>query len=642
MRLFFIVSFVACGLLLNSVRATRYYICSFGNNTTGLSPSDGWTQLSQVNSRTFLPGDTLFFEGGHTFQGNLEFDAADANNPGIPMVLTSFGSGRATINTTLTSTCGFKATNTAGIYLENLNFIGPGNGNASPSDGILFYTNLPSGYLENVRLRNLMVSGFGFCGIRFYSNYVQGIQAGFKDVWIDSCEVKNCRENGIVSLAYDDQQTTTYPHFNFKITNTIVHHITGYPANNHKGSGIVLSQIDSALIERCEAYETGSLNTACGGPGGVWVFSANRVTIQYCESHHNSAGSGCDGLGFDLDGGVTNSTIQYCYSHDNDGAGILLGNYWGARPWGNNVVRYNLSVGDAKTNNSPVTLFTAPNTQWNGLDFYNNTVVVSPSPANTYPSFSAFQMTDYGNQMNGVNCFNNIFQTFGGLPFIHVPATFTSSQPFFANNLYWASGNTGSFFYGSSVSGLASFRSLGPNCEYWNGTPSGLEADPQLTQVSSPAPTIYPAPLNSLTAYKLPAGSAAIDAGADVQPFLGASNGGFDFFGNTLPFGGLYDIGAHEYSIPGNDLFKFNAKSILKVSPNPCTDFSRIDLGDWTERPLRFRIIDLQGRVITDEWILNPNAEYSIPFLGIKPGTYLLVLTGNLQQRQSTWVVRDK
>jgi hypothetical protein len=638
-RLFiFLIAFLAT----QSLQATRYFVCSYGNNTDGLSPATGWTQLSQVNSRTFLPGDTLFFEGGKTFTGHLEFDASDGNNPAIPFVLTNFGAGRSTINTTQITNCGFKATNTSGIYIENLNFIGPGNGNPSSSDGILFFTNLPTGYLQNIRIRNATVSGFGFCGIRFYSNYQQGIQAGFKDVWIDSCEVKNCRENGIVSLAYDDQQTTTYQHFNFKITNSVIHHITGYAANNHKGSGIVLSQVDSALIERCEAYENGTLNTACGGPGGIWVFAANRVTIQYCESHHNSAGSGCDGLGFDLDGGVTNSKIQYCYSHDNDGAGILLGNFWGARPWGNNVVRYNISVRDAKTNNSPVTLFTAPNTQWNRLDFYHNTIVAYTSPNNTYPSFSAFQMTDYGDQMNGVNCFNNIFQTFGGLPYIHIPTTFVAGQPHFANNLYWASGASGIFYYGANVTGLNAFRALGPNCESWNGNPSGQEADPQLTNVLAAAPTIYPAALNSLSSFKLPIGSPAIDSAPNLQSFLGASTGGVDFFGNTTPFNGIADAGAHEYSIPANDFTSYSKAMPLNPSPNPATESIRIDLSNWISRPLKFSLFDQTGRKVTEIDYTDSNPIFECSLNGIPSGFYTLCIKGKNQERYGNLIVQPK
>ena len=88
-RFFLIIILIAC-METQSLQATRYYVCSYGNNADGLTPATGWTQLSQVNSKTFMPGDTLFFEGGKTFSGYLEFDATDCNNPSIPFVFTSF------------------------------------------------------------------------------------------------------------------------------------------------------------------------------------------------------------------------------------------------------------------------------------------------------------------------------------------------------------------------------------------------------------------------------------------------------------------------------------------------------------------------------------------------------------------------
>ena len=44
------------------------------------------------------------------------------------------------------------------------------------------------------------------------------------------------------------------------------------------------------------------------------------------------------------------SVMQYNYSHDNDGAGYLLGQFTGGRPWGRNIVRNNISQNDARNN----------------------------------------------------------------------------------------------------------------------------------------------------------------------------------------------------------------------------------------------------------------------------------------------------
>lgn len=559
------------------VNGKTYYVNTTGTNGDGLSLATAWTALSKVNQAVLMPGDTVLFEGGKTFTGNIELDQNDANDPNRPVYFATYGAGKAIIKTTVQNRCGFQATNTQGIILQNLEFQGPGIGNQAGKDGILFFTTLSSGYLRNIQLEEVTVSNFGYCGIRFYSDYTPNVKAGFKDVVINGCEVSQCRENGIVTIGYDDQNTTTYQHHNIRVTNTRVHHITGYASNQHKGSGIVLSQADSVLIERCEVFETGSGNTACGGPGGIWVYSANNVTIQYCESHHNSSGGagGCDGLGFDLDGGTTNSIIQYCYSHDNDGPGILLGNFWGARPWKNNVVRYNVSINDARTNNSPVTLFTAPGTVWDGLEFYHNTVFVSPSSANNTPEFSAFQMTNFGNSMNGVACYNNIFQTTGGIPLLNIPAVFTPQQPAFLGNLYWTSGAPFSLRYGALCNSLDQFRNAGPACEKIGSIAVGLEADPLLQSIQSPAPTLFPLPNDSLDIARLPMNSPCVNGGLDLTNIFGLMPGTRDYWGTSIPQNGNYDIGAFEYKtgpVVSETWVEQNAPSKVSISPNPADE----------------------------------------------------------------------
>lgn len=551
-----------------------YYVNTSGSNGDGLSIATAWTTLSKVNQAVLLPGDTVLLEGGKTFTGNIELDQNDGNDPNRPVYFSSFGTGKAIIQTTVQNKCGFQATNTQGITLRNLEFQGPGIGNQAGKDGMLFFTTLPSGYLSNIHIANVTVSNFGYCGIRFYSDYTPNVKAGFKDVIIDSCEVFQCRENGIVTIGYDDQNTTSYQHYNIQVKNTRVHHITGYASNQHKGSGIVLSQADSVLIERCEVFETGSDNTACGGPGGIWVYSANNVTIQYCESHHNSSGGagGCDGLGFDLDGGTTNSVIQYCYSHDNDGPGFLLGNFWGARPWKNNVVRYNISINDARTNNSPVTLFTAPGTVWDGLDFYHNTVFVSPSASNNNPEFSAFQMTNFGNSMNGVACYNNIFQTTDGIPLLNIPGVFTPQQPAFAGNLYWTSGAPFSLRYGVQCNSLDQFRNAGPACEKVGNMAVGLEADPLLQGIGFQAPTLFPLPNDSLDIVRVPMSSPCVDAGLNLSVIFGLLPSQRDFWGTSTPQNGALDIGAFEYwQLPMVGGAEDILRELHKVSatPNP-------------------------------------------------------------------------
>jgi len=607
----------------------KYYVNTIGNNTDGLTISSAWTSLDKVNANNFIAGDTILFEGGQSFIGNIEFDINDGNSASKPIIITTYGKGQATINTIATTKCGFKATNTQGFHISNLKFTGQGNGTQKDIDGMLFFTTNYSGYLCNISIKNCEVSGFGYCGIRFYSNWDVNVKAGFKDVVIDSCKVHDCRENGIVTFGYDDQTTDFYHHKKFVIKNTEVYNITGYAAPTHKGSGIVLSQIDSSIIERCVVYNTGISNSACGGPGGIWVWAANAITIQHCESHHNSSGTstGCDGLGFDLDGGVTNSIIQYCYSHDNDGAGYLLGNFSGSRPWGNNTVRYCISINDSRTNNSAVTLFTAPNTSWNGLKLYNNTIYITPSSKNKYSTFGAFQMTDYGINMSGVECYNNIYYTTGGLPLLTIPKTFIAQNPKFIGNLYFTNGEPFTIIYGNKYTSLDDFRSAGKYCEKNGSNNEGINADPQLVNLNKNPLTVFPKTTETLDAFHLSQESLCRNAGLNLKSIFGIEMGSRDFWGNTLNNENPCDIGAFEL----NEHFSSNYSNDLQrieVFPNPIgKEDLTICLQDNNNSNIHYKIFDNAGKLFIEQKLIEgPNhiSTSSFPL-----GLYYVIINDN-------------
>jgi len=624
-------------LNVNNKTGNKYYVNTSGNNTDGLTIATAWTDLNKVNNFTFKAGDTILLEGGKTFTGHINLDASDANNASNRLVIKSYGTaGKAKIKTNSTVTCGLKASNCQGITIDNLIFEGPGTTLAKEIDGVQFYTDLPTGKLSNITLSNVEVFNFGYCGIRFLSKWDANVKSGFSNVALNNCKVHDCRENGIVSIAYDDLSSQFYNHDNFHIAHTEVYNIPGYSASSHKGSGIVLSQIDSALIEYCYAHHTGAENTACGGPGGIWVWSANRVNIQYCESHHNSSGlgKGCDGLGFDLDGGVTNSKIQYCYSHDNDGAGILLGNFDGARPWGNNIVRYNISVNDALTNNSPVTLFTAPGTTWNTLFFYNNTIIAKPSLKNTYPSYSAFQITDYGNSMKNIQCYNNVFVTDGALPFINVPLTFAADNPRFAGNLYWSLSNNVKWIYGNSIAtSIIDFRNSGSFCEKLNNTNTGLVADPQITGLTQTPTVLYPQTNAQLINYKIQKNSPCINAGINLMSKLGLHSGNFDFWGNSINNSDSIDIGANEYQSAANFNPLKHQSADIYVKPNPASSNSVLLTLPENTHLNNIVLMGIDGRINHHIKVNKINRTiFEVDIKNIPSGTYIIKTVNSSQK----------
>lgn len=99
-------------------------------------------------------------------------------------------------------------------------------------------------------------------------------------------------------------------------------------------------------------------------------------------------------------------------------------------------------------------------------------------------------------------------------------------------NLYWHPGDKQTtWLYGDGV--YTSFS------DYQNGSGQDIHslfADPLLND-----PTYHEVG-RPKTAFTLLEGSPAIDAGTDVGDM-----GRYDFFGNPIPFGSAYDIGAYEY-----------------------------------------------------------------------------------------------
>ena len=598
-----------------------FYVNTKGDNSDGLSIEKAWTSLDKINNMTFTPGDTILFEGGTQFQGTIELQPNDGNDPSKPIVFTTYGQGRAIIQTTNPRQIGCKVVNGQGIEFHNLIFKGTGGAVQRDADGMFFYSDKPSGKLRNIKINNVEVSDFGYCGIRFYSEWSKDIQSGYKDVLINNCKVHDCKENGIVSFAYDTQNTKFYHHSRFTIRNTEVYNISGYDAPTHKGSGIVLSQIDSSIIEYSRAYNNGTENTACGGPGGIWVYAADNVIIQFCESHNNSSGKGkgCDGLGFDLDGGVTNSIIQYCYSHDNDGAGYLFGNFDGARPWGNNLMRYSISVNDARTNNSSVTMFTAPNTGWDGFIMHNNTIITSPAPKNTYPSFAAVQLTEYGSVMSNIRAYNNAIIT-DGVKLLDVPPSFVNQKPHFKGNGYWANGKSFSMRYGKDISSLQAFRAECEDCEKVGNTDVGVFSNPQIVGLGKAAPIHYPSSNADLEYYRIVANSAFANSGIDLQKQFGLKIGERDFFGEFTKDMARESIGAHAPSSSTNSVFDAKLESAIitqlsngRVVIHPDDSFTSI------------AVYTILGEKVFEE-NMESGKNQSLKDISLKSGMYFIVI----------------
>ena len=535
---------IRLGLTLSDVMPytpNTYYISSTGNDaSSGTSILNAWASISKLNTINIKPRESVLFEGGASFSGTINLDASDANDKNNPVLISSYGTGKATINSTAE---GLIAYNTQGFTLSNLIFVGSGI-NTSTSRGVWVKVD-PLGDVQfyNILIKDLEITQYGTTGLAINSNPASTTNTGFNNLVVDGVYVHHVRDKGIV--VYGDKVTQSsvgLPHHNITIKNCKLHDMPGYAdATSHRGSGIVMSHVDGGLIENCVSYNNGSANSHVGGPGGIWAWACNNIIIQKCESYNNSNGTGIDGFGFDFDGGITNSIFQYNYSHNNAGAGFLFCQFDNARPWGNNVMRYNISENDGRTNAASIAFYKGANTTFEGLQIYNNTIYTTPSATNS--TEAAFYIQSSGNTgINGVTVYNNIFQTTGGTPLVDIPTGYSAK---FEGNLYWSTG--GSFkiqYQGVTYTDLASWRTATSN-EKNGAKATGIVANPLLTNVGLNA-IVYPNPPNLLDAYALETSSPAINAGLDLLSLYGISNGARDFYNNTAPLGNAYDIGAFE------------------------------------------------------------------------------------------------
>ena len=415
-----------------------YYVSLLGDDSNvGTSKASPWQSIERVNAAQLLPGDTVLFQANQTFLGNLCLQSSrhtpcavtESNKHTLCAVtISSYGSGRATMDAG--NGTGFVVENMGSVHLRELNFVGAGASENTHS-GIVFINTLSGGIkLGDIRIHRVDVSGFKHSGICFRAEPPDRSWSGFCDVKITYAVSHDNGDAGISCIGVWNPERDGYAHADFYVGNCSVYRNAGIPGKGgHSGNGIVLAQMDGALIERCRAYENGSLNDYDGGgPVGIWVWDANRVVIQFNESHHNRTGSSKDGGGFDLDGGVRNSTVQHNYSHDNDGPGYLLAQFSGARAFYRNTLCHNVSVNDGRKNRyGGIHLWsTGASGGITDTTFYANTIFTTQS-ADGNPA--AVDCDSEG--IRNIRFYNNCFQTDGMAALVRGK---TNPNAFFENN----------------------------------------------------------------------------------------------------------------------------------------------------------------------------------------------------------------
>ena len=453
----------------------------------------------------------------------MEAHPGDGGTREIPVVISTYGNGRATIRAGQGD--GVCAENCAGIDISNLEITGSGR-ETNQGSGIHFNNKSAAGTkLDYVRITDVDISGFGGCGIAIGA---EKERSGYKDVRIVRASLHDNASAGISAWGQTHEKMQGWAHEQIYVGHCRAYNNSGIAAkmDSHSGSGIVIGCVDGGIIEYCEAFNNGWLcNFKNGGPVGIWFWDAHNALIQFCESHHNRTGkNSVDGGGFDLDGGVTHSVIQYNYSHDNDGAGYLLAQYERARPFFKNTVRYNISANDARAHDyGAVHLWSHAAGGIRDVDVYHNTLLVSPSASGTPAAVHCDR------NMQNVRLLNNVFITRGSAKLIKA---LQYEGLAFLGNAY--SAETFLIEYGTQrFEKFDAWRSSAKQ-EAFKEQPFGIAGDLKIVWPENTITIGDPQKLNTLNAYVLQAESPLINKGINLREMFGIDIGTRDFWGKKI------------------------------------------------------------------------------------------------------------
>ncbi|MFF9012877.1 right-handed parallel beta-helix repeat-containing protein [Streptomyces sp. NPDC014870] len=496
------------------------------DDNDGLSPEKPWRTLDHANTVRFRPGDRLRLKGGERFRGTVTLEENEAGSATKPVVIESYGTGRATIAPRGTS--GITVRNTGGVRISDIALVGDRT-SFKEGVGIAFRNTLPGARrLQHVRITNVEARGFQN-GISIGAE--EGAGAGYGDVRIADVSVHHNLEGGVVFYGPEfEADRPTYAHSGLRLERVKASFNAGDPGSDERntGSGIALGSVRDAKVTRSVAHDNGvrSAAEAVEGPEGIWVYDSTHVVLEHNRSYRNRTGSRVDGGGFGLDNNVSSSVMQYNLAHDNDGPGFLVysGQATGAHK--DNVVRFNMSWDDARKLPEYGGIV-AYGTRMKNLDIYHNTVVMrtgglpSAQAAGNRPP--ALRLRD---GMQGVRVYNNIFATDGG-PLVGAQSSYNPSTLRLHGNVYYSTGRWLMEWGKQRFSGLGSWRTASSQ-ETLDGEPTGATADPCLPGLVAPTKDGREArDLVPTCADEVPRGLGPKALGVDVGPV--------DYFGNRVP-----------------------------------------------------------------------------------------------------------
>ncbi len=520
------VAFLARGTSLLSDQRTYYVSGSGDDRSDGRSAARPWRTLDRISAQTVRPGDRVLLAGGEHFTGQLRLDSGDAGDPARPVIIGSYGPGRAVID--MADQPAVSVHNTSGVTIGDLVIVG--GPDSLSADGITVYNDLPERTrLVGVRIERVEVSG-GKNGIAVGSG---AESLGFDDVSVRDSSLHDNTIAGLVTYGPGfDADAPVYAHRNVTVSGVSAYRNTGDPAATvNTGNGIVVGSVEAGRIERSTAYGNGTLSAAAEGPVGIWAYDSTGIVIENNLSYGNRT-NGADGGGFGLDRNVSDSVLQYNLSYDNDGSGLLLYGAADSRGHARNTARFNISSNDSRRGDfhggiSVLGGLAGPGQPGGivGDQIYQNTVVMGAGTDGAAPP-----VIRIGDTLDEVTVRNNIFLSQGAGPLLLAVNSTDHGATFEGNNYFGTSENSRIVWEGAEFETLSGWR-YATGQEIVSGEAAGTQTDPELVDPASPTTVTAADQITSASGFALRPGSPMIGAAA---PLPGIDPGTRDYFGVRL------------------------------------------------------------------------------------------------------------
>jgi hypothetical protein len=552
------------------LHAATYYVDPVDGNDyyNGTSQSTAWRTLTRVNSKTFAAGDRLLFKAGGVWFGQLYGDP----NAGKPIVDGNgvIGNGAVYLyNQKYWEINNLEVINDAnsgddrrGIYLAASNF------------GTVQHLYVRNCYIHNIKGKigsdgDLTAKRTGGIVVETIADTTA---TRFNDILIENCEISTVDQQGI---ALNNKETSTdYPgttNWNRrKFTNVIIRNNSIHDVA--KNALLIRLTDETGLIEYNVCWDTAE--RALTG-NTIFSRSCRGTVFQYNEGYLNKT-TDFDGSLYDADMQSPQCIFQYSYSHNNN-HGLFTQCTVAADD--NVIVRYNISRNDkgrifcmSKDNTSTYvynnTVYIPSDLSPTIIDdkeavaktyyFYNN-IFYNMSPTATYNwksgatrVFSHNVFYNYSNCPSGEPNDNDDPNRLTSDPMLvnpgtgDIPGDVTHDVIVDWNDIrelaeQWLNSCIEPDWCGGcdiDKSGRVDFVDFSKLAENWLYVVNGLGLD-------------------TVDGYKLQPGSPCIDSGMNI-----ANNGGFDYWGNDMPYNGITDRGFHEW--PGT-----NPSDTTAPRPNP-------------------------------------------------------------------------